>query len=305
MVKITLIFILMIFSICLLVSCVTIDPSPSPSPTGPSLNTPITSEENREVTLVPTTENVSPSPSPTLTPSPKTKEEIDMAYVLSLDSTSHRGTPVSIRYQNMIEQYGGIYQKHKEKSICLTYNLGDELGYTNKLLDKLKQYNIKATFFLLDAYIQSPGNKSIIKRMIDEGHIVGSHGVTHVDHSNLSVWTSEQVLVDLKKIQTQADKVLDNYTIKYYRPPYGYFNERNLYMAKELGLTSVFWTFTYEDWTKDKHDDIDYVFNLYMKNLKDGMVTQLHVSNNNNIDVLDRFVKAARDKGYEFYSLDD
>ncbi len=67
------------------------------------------------------------------------------------------------------------------KTIYLTFDSGYENGYTEKILDVLKEKNAPATFFVTGHYMSS--NPEIIKRMKDEGHIVGNHTVNHIDLS--------------------------------------------------------------------------------------------------------------------------
>ena len=74
----------------------------------------------------------------------------------------------------LIDKYNGIAMgKNDEKVIYLTFDLGYEGGYTSKILDDLKEKNAKATFFITAHYLNTASD--LVKRMIDEGHIVGNH----------------------------------------------------------------------------------------------------------------------------------
>ena len=73
----------------------------------------------------------------------------------------------------LIEKYNGIALGNPEKkNIYLTFDLGYEAGYTTKILDALKENGVQGTFFVTAHYINTASD--IVKRMIDEGHIVGN-----------------------------------------------------------------------------------------------------------------------------------
>ncbi|MBP5379169.1 MAG: polysaccharide deacetylase family protein, partial [Ruminococcus sp.] len=64
-----------------------------------------------------------------------------------------------------------------ENRIIITFDQGYENGYTAKILDTLKEKDVKAIFFLTGPYAKT--EQELVKRMIDEGHILGNHGMTH------------------------------------------------------------------------------------------------------------------------------
>jgi len=74
-------------------------------------------------------------------------------------------------YKNILDKYKGISMGNKEQKIVyLTFDQGYEAGYTPKILDVLKENNVKATFFITGHYLNS--ETDLVKRMVDEGHIV-------------------------------------------------------------------------------------------------------------------------------------
>ncbi|MGZ3789132.1 MAG: polysaccharide deacetylase family protein, partial [Bacteriovorax sp.] len=74
-----------------------------------------------------------------------------------------------------------IHQGHNE--IILTFDDGPNPGVTNKVLDILLEHNIKATFFVIGKNAQE--HPELMKRIVDEGHIVGNHSMTHTPLKNL------------------------------------------------------------------------------------------------------------------------
>ena len=77
-----------------------------------------------------------------------------------------------------------VWAMKKKKYIYLTFDLGYEAGYTEKILDSLKENNVQGTFFITAHYVNSASD--ILQRMIDEGHIIGNHTVNHKSMPDLS-----------------------------------------------------------------------------------------------------------------------
>ena len=74
----------------------------------------------------------------------------------------------------LMEQYNGIAMGNKDKKyVYLTFDGGYEAGYTDKILDALKENDVKATFFITGHYLNTAGD--IVQRMVNEGHVVGNH----------------------------------------------------------------------------------------------------------------------------------
>lgn len=74
----------------------------------------------------------------------------------------------------LLDSYDGIAMGNNEdKFVYLTFDEGYEAGYTSKLLDVLKENDVKAAFFITGHYLNT--QPELVQRMIDEGHIVGNH----------------------------------------------------------------------------------------------------------------------------------
>ena len=133
--------------------------------------------------------------------------------------------------------------------ICLTFDEGYENGYTAQILDTLAEKNVKAVFFVTYDYCKS--SPELVRRMIDEGHTVGNHTYTH---PSMPDCTQKQVWEEVTKLH---DHVRDNfgYEMTLFRFPMGEFSERCLDDLKNLGYTSVFWSFAYKDWDVNSQPD--------------------------------------------------
>jgi peptidoglycan/xylan/chitin deacetylase (PgdA/CDA1 family) len=157
------------------------------------------------------------------------------------------------------EQYGAP-SLHHTGQYALTFDDGPHPQFTPKILDDLKAANAKATFFVLTSKINA-ANFPIIKRILDEGHILASHGLVHDNSNQISKaeWKSKvkQSILDLARFYRQAGHELKKI---YYRFPYAAYGERkdhhHLNSLREISqelmgdncIHFAFWDFDSSDW---------------------------------------------------------
>ncbi len=200
----------------------------------------------------------------------------------------------------MLEKYDGIYLGDtNEKKIYLTFDEGYENGHTADILDTLKKNKVKAAFFITGDYIDR--EPDLVKRMAEEGHIIGNHTENHPSLPELS----EKEIED--EINTLSDKVekLCGVKMKYVRPPKGEYSEKVLAKLSNMGYKTVFWSFAYMDWDVTVNRGGKYAFDMINPYLDEGAVFLLHAVSADNADGLDLFIKNAIAEGYEFCSLDE
>jgi peptidoglycan-N-acetylmuramic acid deacetylase len=201
-------------------------------------------------------------------------------------------------HAKVLDNNQGIYcGNSEEKVLYLTFDEGYENGYTGKILDTLKEKNVKAIFFITGPYLEK--EKELIQRMIDEGHQVGNHTINHPSLPSLSDKKVEDEVLDLdRKFYEEFGK-----TMKYLRPPMGEFSERTLSITKSLGYTNVFWSFAYRDWETDNQKGKDHAYNTVINALHPGEVMLLHAVSKDNAEALGDIIDKAREMGYEFGEL--
>jgi len=159
-------------------------------------------------------------------------------------------------------------------------------GHTSRLLNALKQYNAKATFFVIGSGIANPENqkynRSLIKRMVDEGHEVANHSYDHKDFTKLS---DKDVLSQIRRTSDAISSITGEKPTLL-RPPYGSFNRRITNLAEQEGLALVLWSPSPEDW---KYKDVDYVYNYIIDHVTAGSTLLLHDIHKTTVDA---FIKA-------------
>ncbi len=213
---------------------------------------------------------------------------------------NHEQPDVRKDYQQILEENGGICLGDKEtKNVYLTFDEGYEAGYTEQILDILKENDVKATFFLTAHYVNT--QEKIVKRMIDEGHIVGNHTVNHKSMPSLSEEEIRKEVLDLHQVMNEKF----GYEMKYIRPPKGEFSERTLKITNSLGYKTVMWSFAYEDWNEDKQPDEEKSKQKILDNLHNGEIMLLHGNSKTNTNILDSVIKETKNMGYTFKSLDE
>ena len=202
--------------------------------------------------------------------------------------------------RTLLENNNGIcLGKDTEKIIYLTFDEGYEAGYTEKILNTLKENDTKATFFITSHYLNT--SSDLVERMINEGHIVGNHTVNHKSMPSIS---NDEIESEIMKLH-QAVMEKFNYEMKYMRPPKGEFNERTLKKTSELGYKTVMWSFAYFDWDEKKQPSLEESKKMIINNLHCGEIMLLHPNSKTNSEVLDTIIKEAKEQGYEFKLLDE
>ena len=201
-----------------------------------------------------------------------------------------------------LSQYDAVYLGNTaEKVIYLTFDAGYENGCTAKILDALKKHNAPAAFFLVGNYLEK--NPDLVRRMVDEGHIVGNHTMHHPDMSKIADRSAfEKELLDLEALYKE---ITGKEMPKYYRPPQGTYSESNLKMAKELGYKTVFWSLAYVDWNNDAQPTAEQAYEKLLPRIHDGAIVLLHSTSQTNAQILDELLTKWEAMGYRFASLEE
>ncbi len=211
-------------------------------------------------------------------------------------------TPVGNATADFLKQYDSYYVGNpSEKKIYLTFDAGFENGCTPAILDALKKHNVKATFFVVGNYIET--SPDLVKRMVEEGHIVGNHTYHHPDMSKISDMESFQK--EIQSLEQLYQQTTGQEMKKFYRPPQGKYSESNLKQAKELGYKTVFWSLAYVDWYQDKQPSKEEAFAKLLPRVHPGAVVLLHSTSKTNAEILDELLTKWEEAGYTFGTLEE
>lgn len=206
-------------------------------------------------------------------------------------------TPVGNASAATLRQYdAAFFDPNGEKTLYLTFDAGFENGCTPQILDVLQAHKVPAAFFLVGTYIEK--HPELVRRMAQEGHIVGNHTQNHPDMSKIEDKTA--FLAELTAVEAQYEAVTGQPLPKFYRPPQGVYSENNLRLAQEAGYKTVFWSLAYVDWLTDRQPTREEAFRKLLPRLHDGAVILLHSTSKTNAAILDEFLCRCKDLGYTF-----
>ncbi len=200
----------------------------------------------------------------------------------------------------LMEKYGSknaLFIGPKEKVIYLTFDEGYENGFTAPILDVLKEKGVKGTFFITGDYFNS--QKELIRRIIDEGHTLGSHSTKHLDFAQKSI---DECYEDLTLLHENVRDEFD-YEMRYFRFPAGSFSERSLEMVNQMGYTSVFWSFGYKDWDPKNQMAPSEALEKLTSSLHEGEILLLHPVGSTNAEILGDLIDEIKSQGFEIRAL--
>lgn len=216
-----------------------------------------------------------------------------VSYGMGVETDSQNRPLGAVQAQKQYGDLGGLFIGESDKQrIWLTFDEGYENGKTADILDTLKEKNVRAVFFVTYDYCKR--NPELVKRMIAEGHTVGNHTWSH---PSLPECSPDELYSELSLLHQY---VRDNFGYEMYvmRPPKGEFSERVLACAKELGYTTVLWSFAYPDWDVNNQPDPEQAFAKITGKSHNGAVYLLHAVSETNASILGRVIDYWRGNGY-------
>lgn len=198
-----------------------------------------------------------------------------------------------------LKKYDSYFIGDTDKNkIYLTFDVGFENGYTEKILDILKEKEVPAAFFLVGNYIDT--NPELVMRMRDEGHVIGNHTCHHKDMTTLS---EQEFCEEIQGLEKQLKEVTNVGSDMFYRPPQGRYSLKNLEAAKKMGYQTIFWSLAYVDWYENKQPTREEAFHKLLGRVHNGAIILLHSTSRTNCEILGELIDQWREMGYEIESL--
>lgn len=201
------------------------------------------------------------------------------------------------QYQSTYSQLGvDFLVPTEEKTIYLTYDAGVEAGYTNRVLDILKEKRVSALFFCVGTYVKA--NPTIVQRIIEEGHVLGNHSMTHPAGGYITLDAASQS----SQIMDMHEYVKQNfgYSMYLFRAPSGEFSELAVGLANNCGYRNVYYSFAYKDWVTNAQPNESESLEKMKQQLHPGAIYMFHVNSSTSTNVLEAFIDFARSQGYGF-----
>ena len=199
----------------------------------------------------------------------------------------------------------GITKSIKGEGIALTFDDGPNPEYTTHLLDLLKKYEIKASFFVVGSKVKR--NREIIKRMHQEGHTIGIHHYNHISSWILTPFQLRKQLIMTEK----AIHDCTNEEVAFYRPPWGHFNLFTSLVTKKYQI--IMWSNIFGDWKIERSKNT--LLHQLRATTAAGSIFLLHDCGETlgadqeapyyMIENLEIFIRESIEKGIRFVTLKD
>ena len=216
---------------------------------------------------------------------------------------------------------GGIERTDPDKKqITLVFTAADKADGADVIISTLKKHNIKGGFFFTGEFFELFPN--VVKRLLDEGHYVGSHSYGHLlympwEDPNKLLVTKEEFVADIQKNYAQLNAAgIKTEEATLFIPPYEYYNQQISEWCKEMGIQLMNYTpgtLTNADYTTpdmgEKYRSSKTIFNRIMEVEKNeglnGHIMLIHLGTHPDrtdkfYNQLDKLIKALTKKGYTF-----
>lgn len=202
--------------------------------------------------------------------------------------------------------------KQEEKIAYLTFDDGPTLKATGKILDILKEENIKSTFFVIGKYVNK--HPELVKRAYEEGHYIANHSYNHDNHKLYE--SSDSFISEIKNTDIEIGNAIGvkNYCSHVFRFPNGYMSPNDKTKKKEAVKLLSDMNYTYIDWNCLNNDSVKKYSNAQLlKNLKKSaknkgtLVVLMHDTSdvNDTPSILKDSINYLREQGYEFRNFYD
>lgn len=189
-----------------------------------------------------------------------------------------------------------------KRVLALTFDDGPHPIYTQEILDILKEYNVRATFFILGKHGEM--YPEILLRQSEEGHEIGIHGYNHINMRNQ----------DLEIVEEEFDKTQEiilastGKEARVFRPPYGTYNQTVYDVALRNQCKLILWTY-YQDSRDWSNPGVDKIAETVISQARNGDIILFHdhneASENQTIEALKVILPELINQGYKFVTISE
>jgi peptidoglycan/xylan/chitin deacetylase (PgdA/CDA1 family) len=183
-----------------------------------------------------------------------------------------------------------------EKKIAITFDDGPTGNNTDRILDLLKEYQMQAAFFCIGKNIN--GREAQLKRIIEEGHIIGNHSYSH--HPLFALFSPSKMVNDLQKMSATCKAVTGRSPV-FFRPPYGVTNPNLRSAIFQGGYISIGWSIRSYDTVIHNENRL---LAKILSSLKPGAILLLHDTQETTVRILPLLMRGVKERGYQVVGLD-
>ncbi len=214
---------------------------------------------------------------------------------ISLNMTGDQMLGQSVREQGIKETVDeNVFSVTEEApKIAITFDDGPSSHCTGRLLDGLKERGVRASFFLIGKNVKE--NPDLVKRLYEEGHLIGNHTYNHVEITRISDEEAKKEIMDTD----EAIYAITGKHVEYMRPPFGLWQEE---LEQELNVMPVMWSIDPLDWTTK---NVDEIVNKVVTEAGENDIILLHDCYDSSVDAALRIIDILKKKGFEFVTADE
>ncbi|MGI6120295.1 MAG: polysaccharide deacetylase family protein [Desulfosporosinus sp.] len=202
----------------------------------------------------------------------------------------------SLTMPSLVRAPGTYYMAYtQEKVIALTFDDGPDPIDTPKILDILKEKNVRATFFVLGEAAHA--NPHLLKRILLEGHEIGNHSFYHD-------YQQRRLVEEIKQTDQEVFAATGTHTY-FYRPPGGFLSKNQLESINKSGHMVALWSVDSKDW---RNPGTKQIVDNVIRNVFPGAIVLLHDGGDQRtqtVNALGPIIDALRNLGYRLTTLSE
>lgn len=183
-----------------------------------------------------------------------------------------------------------------DKKIAISFDACWGADLTRPILDILKKYDIKTTFFLVNIWIDD--YPELVRTIVAEGHELGLHSTTHPDFAKLSEAQMRQELTD----NYDAIVRVADFKPILFRPPFGSYNNTMLQVCEELGIHGIQWDVDSLDW---KDLSAAEIYDRVVSRVQPGSIVLFHNNGKHTAAALPGIIEKLKEQGYEIVPISE
>jgi len=181
------------------------------------------------------------------------------------------------------------------RAVALTFDDGPHRWHTPELLEILREWNIKASFFVVGKCAAE--NPRLLRKIHEEGHCIANHSWSHPDLTRFA----KDDLVDEIRFCNQVVEALTGHRPKFFRPPGGRWNDQVLRTVSDEGLLPVLWTVNGYDVPPKPPEELA---ELILRRTRPGAIILMHDGGGATAAALPAIIERLQADGYFFVTLD-
>ncbi len=184
----------------------------------------------------------------------------------------------------------------EEKKIAISFDACWGAAYTDDILIKLREHDIKTTFFLVNIWLKD--YPDVAKKIAEAGHEIGLHSTSHPHFTSLSEGQIKQELLENHQMISE----LTGYNPKVFRPPFGDYDNKVINNSRALGYHVIQWDVDSLDW---KDLSAREIYNRVIKQVKPGSIVLFHNNGKHTAEALEPILDTLQAQGYDIVPISE